>query len=307
MNARAWVKSGSPSLMKTVNVATVPQLSPFRYPGGKTWLIPCIRKWLPSDAPVAELIEPFAGGGIVGLTAAVENRARAVLLVEKDIDVAAVWETIITTGQGRDLAERILNFEVSADNVRAALAQVPQTNQERAFQTILRNRVQRGGILAPGAGLIKHGENGKGLKSRWYPRTLHNRIVRIDTFRARLRFEQGDGLATIRKNVDRPDVAFFIDPPYTIAGRRLYCHSEIEHEKLFGLMRDCSGDFLMTYDNADSIRRLADTHGFQHELVAMKNTHHQSKVELLIGRCLDWVHQQDNLALPLTELVTAYP
>jgi len=29
-----------------INVASVPQRSPFRYPGGKTWLIPTVRQWL---------------------------------------------------------------------------------------------------------------------------------------------------------------------------------------------------------------------------------------------------------------------
>ena len=33
---------------RPVNVASVPQRSPFRYPGGKTWLIPHIRRWLTS-------------------------------------------------------------------------------------------------------------------------------------------------------------------------------------------------------------------------------------------------------------------
>src|ERR1700674_1531455 len=33
-------------LTEPVNVASVPQRSPFRYPGGKTWLIPYIRSWL---------------------------------------------------------------------------------------------------------------------------------------------------------------------------------------------------------------------------------------------------------------------
>lgn len=50
-----------------VNVASVPQRSPFRYPGGKTWLVPLIRQWLISlPKRPAELIEPFAGGAIVG-------------------------------------------------------------------------------------------------------------------------------------------------------------------------------------------------------------------------------------------------
>src|SRR3954453_16467871 len=46
-----------------VNVASVPQRSPFRYPGGKTWLVPYIRSWLTSKKAVpCILVEPFAGG-----------------------------------------------------------------------------------------------------------------------------------------------------------------------------------------------------------------------------------------------------
>ena len=71
--------------MNVVNVASVPQRSPFRYPGGKTWLIPVIRKWLRACAyPVRELIEPFAGGGVVSLTAVFENLAETATMVELD-------------------------------------------------------------------------------------------------------------------------------------------------------------------------------------------------------------------------------
>src|SRR5436309_7579954 len=64
-----------------VNVASVPQRSPFRYPGGKTWLVPYVRSWLTSRAaPVSLLIEPFAGGGIAGLTAGFERLASHVIL-----------------------------------------------------------------------------------------------------------------------------------------------------------------------------------------------------------------------------------
>jgi hypothetical protein len=34
------------SHQNVVNVASVPQRSPFRYAGGKTWLIPKIQQWL---------------------------------------------------------------------------------------------------------------------------------------------------------------------------------------------------------------------------------------------------------------------
>ena len=54
------------SAIPAVNVAAVPQRSPLRYPGGKTWLIPHVRAWLGRANPAPRLlVEPFAGGGIV--------------------------------------------------------------------------------------------------------------------------------------------------------------------------------------------------------------------------------------------------
>ena len=79
-----------------VNVATVPQRSPFRYPGGKTWLVPQIRRWLESlPTQPTMCIEPFAGGGIVSLTVAFERLAEQAVLIELDAQVASVWRTII--------------------------------------------------------------------------------------------------------------------------------------------------------------------------------------------------------------------
>src|SRR6202795_1656450 len=79
-----------------VNVASVPQRSPFRYPGGKTWLVPLFRRWIRSlSFRPSLLVEPFAGGGIIGLTAAFEKLADEVVLVELDDQVAAVWEAML--------------------------------------------------------------------------------------------------------------------------------------------------------------------------------------------------------------------
>ncbi len=274
--------------VRIVNVASVPQRSPFRYPGGKTWLIPYVRLWLRrKPVPTRELIEPFAGGAIVGLTAGFEDLAERVTLIERDPDVAAVWRTILH-GNGHWLAERIVNFQISAESVRAALSSKSRSTQERAFATILRNRVQRGGILAPGAGLMKVGENGKGIKSRWYPETLRRRLMEILAIKGRFHFVEGDGVDFLRENADRKDVLFFIDPPYTLAGRRLYTYSEIDHEGLFHLVSTLAGGFLMTYDNAEEIRVLAAKFKFDTVAIPMKSTHHTQMTELLIGRDLEW-------------------
>jgi len=149
---------------------------------------------------VEELIEPFAGGAIIGLTAAFEGLAENVTLVELDPDVASVWRAILG-GDGRWLADRVADFEITLEAVRRALDATPRSARDRAFQTLLRNRVQRGGIMASGAGLMKNGENGRGLKSRWYPGTLRRRILAIDAMRDRIRFEEGDGTKAIRRNL----------------------------------------------------------------------------------------------------------
>ncbi|MBA7688648.1 hypothetical protein ES703_97135 [subsurface metagenome] len=273
---------------KPVNVATVPMRSPFRYPGGKTWFVPYIRKWLKTFGEDIELIEPFAGGGIVSLTAGFENLAKKIIMVEKDEDIAAVWQTILGR-EGRWLAEQIISFKITPQNVKAALNEHPTSLRQRAFITILKNRLHHGGILAHGAGLIKNGENGKGLRSRWYPGTLKKRIMDITVVRSKIKFIQGDGLEIIEKNLDRNDVVFFIDPPYTKAGRRLYKYHEIDHEKLFGLVEHINGDFLITYDDAPEIKALALQRGFVVEKVLMKTTHHLKKYELVIGRNLKWL------------------
>lgn len=278
---------------KIINVASVPQRSPFRYPGGKTWLVPYIRRWIHSqiNQPVQEFVEPFAGGGIASLTVAAEKLANHVTMVELDENVASVWTTIFN-GQGDWLADRIARFEFTDTMVDFILTHEPSSLRERAFQTILKNRVNHGGIMANGAGRIRHGENGKGMQSRWYPQTLKKRILEITKFAQSIAFIQGDGFPVIRENAQNPQALFFIDPPYTAdgkkAGTRLYKYSEINHRELFALVSQIRGDFLMTYDNAEGVKALAQEHGFDTHVIPMKNTHNAKMTELLIGRSLDW-------------------
>ena len=278
---------------RPVNVASVPQRSPFRYPGGKTWLVPLFRKWMASFSEKPKtLVEPFAGGGIIGLTAAFENLANEVLLVELDERVAAVWRTMLN-GHAGWLADAILNFELTPASAQELLVKKPGNVRELALQTIVRNRTAHGGILADGAGVIKVGENGKGILSRWYPKTLSTRINAISYVAHRIGFVQGDAFEVLAARKHESDFAFFIDPPYTAggksAGSRLYTHSAIDHDRLFAACADLKGDFLMTYDNAPEVCEMARKYGFCTKPVAMKNTHHAEMKELLIGRDLSWL------------------
>lgn len=102
-------------------------------------------------------------------------------------------------------------------------------------------------------------------------------------------------MKVIEQNANNPDIVFFIDPPYTASGKkagaRLYTYSEIDHEQLFSLAGTVAGDFIMTYDDSEGVKILADRSGFEYERVAMKNTHHTEMMELIISRNLDWLRK----------------
>lgn len=273
--------------LKPVNVAQVRQISPFRYPGGKTWLVPEIKKWIfELNFRPSLFVEPFAGGGIASLTVAMEDLVDRVIMAELDPDVAAVWKTILSNPDY--LCRQILNFKVTRENVLRIINSKPKNIEQHAFKTIVKNRTQRGGIIAPGASLMKSGENGKGLNSRWYPETLVRRIRMINEFRHKIQFYEEDAFKVIKKFQRYKKAIFFIDPPYTAGGKkvgkRLYRFNNIDHESLFSEMAKIKGQFLMTYDDTEEVKELAKAYSFVVSKVPMKNTHHEIKYELLIKK-----------------------
>lgn len=276
------------SPIAAVNVAAVPQRSPLRYPGGKTWLIPHVRAWLRhggANSPL--LLEPFAGGGIVSLTAVMEGLAQACLMAELDRDVAAFWHACLAHGPA--LARRVAEFRPTREAVESVLSQPVVRVVDHGFRTLVINRTRRGGILANGASYSKVGENGKGIASRWYPATLIRRIEAISLHARRLRFAETDGLAlldSLSGALRGSDIRVFLDPPYTAggkrAGQRLYSHADIDHAALFRIVADCKCNFMMTYDCAPEILALVRRHEFHAVKVYMKNTHHNMIPELVI-------------------------
>lgn len=131
-------------------------LSPFRYPGGKTWLRPLIRLWLRDK--VTTLIEVFGGSAVVSLTAVNEGLAKRAVVTEKDPRVAAVW-TAMLNGESQWLCKQIKQFQPKRKNVERELRKRPRTLRRIAWLTLLQNRVSHGGLIAPGAGIIAKGRD----------------------------------------------------------------------------------------------------------------------------------------------------
>lgn len=284
------MKSIAASILKPVNVRFVRHRSPFRYPGGKTWFVPMFRNWMATLNHKPDiLIEPFTGGGIIGLTALFENLVDKVVMAELDDDVASIWKTVVD-GHVDSLVKKILEFNLTYESLVREIMKPDTDITDKAFKTILKNRTYYGGILAKGAGLPK---DNRGILSRWYPDTLAKRFSDLKTISDRISFFHGDGLNIMREYSKYDSVVFFIDPPYTIggkkAGRRLYKHHSLDHDDLFSICETLHGKFLMTYDDVDEVREMATHHGFQTRKIHMKTNHHSNVEELIIGGDLSWI------------------
>lgn len=275
------------SSIPAANVASVPQRSPLRYPGGKTWLIPHIRAWLTPIHPRPKvLIEPFGGGGTVALTAVCEDLVERSIMAELDHDVAAFWHAALR--HNSDLCHLVSEFQPTLEAVSALVDGPVRDLLAHGFRTLVLNRTRRGGILAPGAALTKSGENNKGISSRWYPDTIIKRLQNIEAHASQIAFCETDGLDLLEMVADVPGSVAFIDPPYTAggkrAGNRLYTHHQIDHRRLFKILAATSMEFLMTYDRSPEIAALIDEYGFHAVEVVMTNTHHARISELVITR-----------------------
>lgn len=264
--------------------------SPFRYPGGKSWLLPMIESWLSALDRGFHLGEPFAGGASVGLFAGINGLVETVHFAEMEGGMANFWRTVFAQGGAGTLAKQVEAFKFTDQRVRKLLSQNHDAagTRQRAFITLLRNRVSRAGVTAPGAGLLRSGEAGKGLGSRWYPATLAKRLRLISKHRKCLEFSGSDAFKLMRLHANDKKMAWFIDPPYPDAGERLYGGKKFDHEALFEVVASLAGPFLLTYESSNFIRKLTDKHSFCGAEIPMRTAHHTAKKEMLISRDLSW-------------------
>jgi DNA adenine methylase len=130
-------------------------------------------------------------------------------MVERDEEIAAVWQSVVK-GDADWIADRIIEFKLTKENVLNEINKPYDDIKHIAFQTILKNRTLHGGILAEGSSFIKYGENGKGIQSRWYPKTLATRFRNLDFVASRIGFICGDGLQVLRDYAANDDTVFLL-------------------------------------------------------------------------------------------------
>jgi len=231
-------------------------VSPLRYPGGKTKLIPYIASILPDT--VTRIVEPFCGGSSVSLALLLAGKVDEIVLNDMDINVISLFRTIMDNPH--QLIQRIWNTTLSREQYfsfqKSLLAEEEIQEEERAFRFLYCNRTAFSGII--------FANPMSNLNARWNPKVLQKRILDIWKASDKIMLCMEDAKQLIEEEYwHGEDTFIFIDPPYFKKGGALYrkAYQESDHADLSfvleHLYRQVPGaHMVITYDNEKVIRDL---------------------------------------------------
>jgi DNA adenine methylase len=234
------------------------------------------------------LVEAFAGGAGVGLTALSTGLINHLTLVELDPDVANLWQ-VVFSDSGEDLAAYISTVTTPASAHR--IMQLPCVDKlDRALHTLIHNRLSFNGIRAAGAGMLGTPNGAPASSWSFNPATLARRIRAPTAHRVDVTVIHDDALAVLPSFATAKGTAFYLDPPYSAAGNfasRLYPYWRLNHERLMKVASGLEGPFLLSHQDAPVVHRLASKYGFGlAEVTPVPKTR-----ELLMSRDLRWLKE----------------
>ncbi len=269
-------------------------LSILRYPGGKKRISPDLRLlfnlvvrslhlYYPGEDREETvrlggpkfLLEPFAGGAVVGLTLLNSNVVERLILVEKDDRVAAFWKTALRDSHFADHVEK---FRCTRKNVEHVL---DNPDRDLPFWTLVANRCSFNGKL--------NGGISKDVSYNWNGKVHAEALRRIRQLSDRIEFIEGDGVKLLRDHANDLDASSFVDAPYFEKGKTLYREWKVDPSEVFEALASWRGFWLMTYDCVPEIKQLLKRHGFTYrEFLTQSNNGKVTKELLMRSRHLPY-------------------
>ena len=241
--------------------------SPFRYPGGKAYLLPEIGAAIQSSpAKIKYYAEPYAGGAGAAVELLALGLVDKVYLNDADRRIASAWDAILRQSDRFISLIESTKLDIETWNYYNRIVKNPnlaESSLELGFATFFMNRTNRSGIVL-GAGPIG-GYEQKGdwhLGARFYRDTMVQRVRWLAERQSQISIANMDGVKFIRSFPARKarKTFFFIDPPYVGAGSRLYLNTmnEEKHAELAKAMerKKSVSSWLMTYDDCPLVRYL---------------------------------------------------
>lgn len=241
-------------------------LSPLRYPGGKRKLASRIASEMDRHgiAGFDRVFEPFAGGASVTIALLEAGVAESAIISDLDPLVADFWATVFSQRAG-ELADRILDADVTVEEWVRLRADEPTDPVDRAYKCIFLNRTSFSGALSATAGPIggmsqtsqyKIGcrFNQEALADRiWELSRLANRVT-VKNLDFRRLIDSHRAVATRRGVL--PNDFWYLDPPFFHKADRLYriWFDQHDHVALKERLGHIPGRWFLSYDNCPESR-----------------------------------------------------
>lgn len=256
-------------------------ISPFRYPGGKSWLCSkfegLVRDLYPKG--LDNIIEPFCGGASISLNAVVKGLAKMAFINDIDKELFAFWHALVNEETGGAYRGIIALLEEEIDYPLTKEGE-PYLLAEKAFDTLLKSRTSFTGGIKKDAGNIGAGH------SRYKPKTLIERLKKIrkkaDNIHA-FNFGYDEFLEKIfeLECVREKKNLIYADPPYPTAGERLYTHGYIEESKFVNAIHKVPKNtgIIISYEEGQGLEHFFKLKDFEYQEV--KNPWGKKKFYLL--------------------------
>jgi len=252
-----------------------PPVTPLRYPGGKTWLLPYVIDYLRfHNIQLGTIIEPFAGSASISIGLLKKGLADKAYLCESDPLLVAFWKTVFNNNS--EFLEAVRSLEISMETwydfrkylARDALLKYREIELALAF--LFYNRTNYSGIIKAGpiGGRYQLSENK--LHCRFNVTEIIRKINALNDLGDKVKIELYDGIEFLRKigrmSEDEP-IFIYVDPPYYKAGKLLYrdYFTDKEHEELADVLDNITEyPWLVSYDDSEFIRKLYGKSHFQY-------------------------------------------
>jgi DNA adenine methylase len=230
-------------------------VNPLRYPGSKADFLRTFHGILTgSKYDGLPLVEPYAGSAAISLGLLELGAIPKATLIERDPLLFAFWTCVFE--KPKRLVDRFLDLPISLDTwaklQRLLTVEAPTARNmlDLAVAALFFNRTNFSGILHGGPiGGMSQSSKYK-IDCRTNKSDIVARICQISEFDSLVTVKFGDGLAWIKKDSNRDNIFYYIDPPYFVMGDRLYRYyfSHKDHKALAAALGGVRFPWILSYD-----------------------------------------------------------
>lgn len=238
-------------------------ISPLRYPGGKSQIYDYVRELVVANNATT-YIEPYMGGMGIALKLLLNNDVEKIMVNDFDKAIYAFWYSVLNYTE--QLIKKIETTPITIEEWK--IQRNIQNNKDNCddllslgFSTLFLNRTNRSGIIKAGViGGLKQDGDYK-LDCRFNREKIIKKITLIASLKKRIKLYNMDAEKFIRLNISRTKNSFtFFDPPYYKKGPGLYTNF-YNHENHLSLAKSIkkymsNKNWILTYDVSDEIFKM---------------------------------------------------